>query len=142
MIKNIILLCIFLFLLYLFTNNIDTFTNKTIKSNNNDLYVDLILYHVNWCGHCKSFKPIWNKLLNIIKSSPEHNFIKPRDINCTYNTSKELISPRGNIIYGFPTIIVCIRNKNTNEIISEYSYDNERSANGILEFIREKLISN
>lgn len=138
---NIIILCaVLLILFFVLTNKADTFVTKPVKYNTSDVYVDLILYHADWCGHCKAFKSIWANLLNVIKSSSDYDVIKPRDINCTYNTSKDLISPQGSIIYGFPTVVVCIRNKNTNEIINEYSYDNERSVDSILEFIKEKLI--
>ena len=53
------------------------------------------LFWVDWCGHCKRFKPIWNKLKK--ENTLDVNF---EDVNC--EKEKEVAQEEG--IQGFPTI--------------------------------------
>jgi thiol-disulfide isomerase/thioredoxin len=53
------------------------------------------LFWVDWCGHCKKFKPVWNKL------KKENTLdVTYEDINC--EKEKEVAQKEG--IQGFPTI--------------------------------------
>ena len=76
------------------------------------------LFYADWCGHCKTFKPIWDAL--------KKEFIKNNVEFKEYEDSKneEIIKKEG--IDGFPTI------KIKNDDGFEYEYMGERSANGIL----------
>ena len=53
------------------------------------------LFWVDWCGHCKRFKPIWNKLKK--ENTLDVNY---EDVNC--EEEKEVAQEEG--IQGFPTI--------------------------------------
>tara|TARA_X000000950_G_C13526265_1_gene501698 strand:+ start:116 stop:430 length:315 start_codon:yes stop_codon:yes gene_type:complete len=83
------------------------------------------LFYADWCGHCKTFKPIWDAL--------KKEFIKNNVEFKEYEDSKneEIIKKEG--IDGFPTIKI----KKNDGI--EYEYMGERSANAILNEILPNL---
>jgi thiol-disulfide isomerase/thioredoxin len=61
--------------------------NKEDMENNNP--VDLMLFYVDWCPHCKTAKPVWDDL----KSEYDNKTIKGRrviftEINCTEETAE------------------------------------------------------
>ena len=53
------------------------------------------LFWVEWCGHCRKFKPVWEKLKQ--ENTEDVNY---EDINC--EEEKEIAHNEG--IQGFPTI--------------------------------------
>jgi len=78
----------------------------------------ITLYHANWCGHCKRFKPTWDALKDVFtKNNVDYE---------EYEDSKneDVIENAG--VEGFPTIRI------TDEKGDEYDYNGERSAEGIL----------
>src|SRR3989344_4162638 len=77
----------------------------------------ITLYYANWCGHCHSFKPEWEKLkLELNK----HN-IKYNEYEHSIN-SKEIKKAH---VVGFPTIRIKI-GKN------EFDYEGERTTDAIM----------
>jgi len=85
----------------------------------------LILFHAEWCGHCKQLMPIWDALEKIIPDN-KLNIVK---ISCV---KKEEICKSLNIIKGYPTIIFV--NSKKNELIV---FDAERTIENIIIFINE-----
>lgn len=85
----------------------------------------VILYHANWCGHCKRFGPEWNKLKSMKNNNDELKDIEFVDYE--YDKNKSDIDKAN--ISGFPTIRVHFDNK-----VEEYS--GERSAEAITDFIK------
>ena len=88
--------------------------NKKLSNGNNSF----ILFYADWCGHCKTIKPIWNTNEN--KYVDKYNFIKingdllndtNKISNKIPNKIKELINDKKIVINGFPTIIY-LNNKN------------------------------
>ncbi len=80
----------------------------------------VILFKADWCGHCKTFKPIWDV---VTKQYNNLEFIvydadKDKDSLITYN------------IQGFPTVIV---EKDGNR----FEYNDERNANSFNNFLKE-----
>lgn len=78
-----------------------------------------VLFHAEWCGHCKILAPIWNQFVKSVKhsvliASVESSFIEPVK---GYKT-----------IDGFPTIMVIRGDK----LIA--TYKGERTIAGIKQF--------
>lgn len=59
--------------------------------------MSIMLFKAEWCGHCKNFMPIWNKLKD--SYSKKFNFL-------TYDSEKDkdYMSEMG--INGYPTIMI------------------------------------
>jgi thiol-disulfide isomerase/thioredoxin len=71
------------------------------------------LYYANWCGHCKNFKPTWEKFKNAVSDK----------IKCKqYEESEygDLMRRKG--IHGFPTIRIIVGN-NVEEYNGKRDYD-------------------
>lgn len=69
---------------------------------------EIVLYHAEWCGHCKKFTPLWD---NFVAQINEHKddiknkynvVITAKDYEETDPENKELIAEKN--IAGFPTI--------------------------------------
>ena len=57
----------------------------------------LVLAYADWCGHCKSFKPIWNKF-----KEKYQNVLDIREVNT--DSDKTIMKNLG--VNGFPTVIM------------------------------------
>ncbi len=69
--------------------------NKVTGKNEN---ISFTLYYVDWCPHCKSIKPDWEKLEN----DNELKHITITKVNCEEN--EEIVQEKN--IEGFPTILL------------------------------------
>lgn len=69
--------------------------NKVMGKNDN---VSFTLYYVDWCPHCKSIKPDWEKL----EKDKELKHININKVNCEEN--EEIVQEKN--IEGFPTILL------------------------------------
>jgi len=87
------------------------------NNNKNSIY----LFKADWCGHCKQFKPTWNKLKD--EMSNKINFI-------TYDSVKNAKEIKEYNISGFPTLII----KTGNKAIEYVGPKNEQS---IKDFINQ-----
>lgn len=76
-----------------------------------DIIVDL--YYADWCGHCKKFKPVWNKICDEFKDKIKFNEYESK------NEEKIKLAR----ISGYPTIKITVGG-NTKE------YDGERNKLG------------
>ncbi len=82
-----------------------------------NIMTKVTLYYANWCGHCKTFKPVWNSL--------KPYFDK---YNIQYQEFEEEVNNdiiKNNKIEGFPTIVI---EKNG----VKYDYNGERSVDGLI----------
>ena len=89
--------------------------------NNNSKKV--ILYYADWCGHCTTFKPKWEKL---------KEYFKNHGIKAEQYEQKLIDKSTMDTIKGFPTIKV---ETNNNELIE---YKGEREIEAIINFVKEK----
>ncbi len=80
----------------------------------------VILFKADWCGHCKSFKPIWEA---VTKQYNNLDFT-------VYDADKDKDSLRKYNIEGFPTVIV---EKGENR----FEYNDERNADSFNNFLKE-----
>ena len=123
----IYILLIILLLYYFF---IEKFSNDTYNK-------IIILYHVDWCGYCKKFIPVWNKL----KDDNKLNDVLFIDVNMT-NDNKNILNNKNiklddtilnkinnSEIDGFPTIKYLLNDNLVN-------YEGKREYNDIFDFIK------
>jgi thiol-disulfide isomerase/thioredoxin len=88
----------------------------------------LKLFYVDWCGHCKNFKPIFEgELSNAVKQ--EAIPCKLELVNCDENPEE---GKKYNV-RGYPTMIF---QDQKNDIIE---YQGERTANSIIQFLKNML---
>jgi protein disulfide-isomerase-like protein len=82
----------------------------------------IVLFWANWCGHCKTLKPIWDQLAQKYK---DHPYIALDQVDCAEN---EKIADQFKI-KGFPTIM---KFESQGE---PQKYNGDRSPNDLENFI-------
>jgi thiol-disulfide isomerase/thioredoxin len=87
----------------------------------------LSFFYTNWCGHCKQFKPEWEKFETIINNSNLKGTITLEKIDCDKNKDK----CTANNIKGFPAVLL---QKTDGTVIIYSSYP--RTAESLLDFIK------
>lgn len=98
--------------------------------------VNVTLYHADWCGHCKRFKPEWDEM--VAKFAKGDMQIKGANVKFESFEEKQLAEKKlnptinGMEIQGWPTVKLVIDNK-------EYEYGGERKQDALVKFITEKL---
>jgi len=122
-ISNILVLIFWIFLIFLFLNELfgkqnETFknTNKTVENTNK---IKVYNFNTTWCGHSKNFQPIWDKFAKSIDTTDNITII---DAKCDTNTNDNLVKKYN--IEGYPTVIIDAGDKFT-------TYSGERSVNGL-----------
>jgi thiol-disulfide isomerase/thioredoxin len=96
--------------------------NKRILNNskaNATAKPKLILFYVDWCKHCKNFKPEWKKLASKIKGLVE-------TVSVNGDTNQEMMNLYN--VDKFPTIVY---DDGTNAI----EYDGQMNADGLKQFV-------
>jgi protein disulfide-isomerase A6 len=71
--------------------------NKLNKRGGGNNQVNIILFKADWCGHCKSFKPTWEKITELYNK--KYNFIV-----YDADTQKEIFKKYE--VDAFPTILI------------------------------------
>lgn len=92
---------------------------EPFNSNNKPVFR---MFHVKWCGHCKTAKP---KFIEFMKKNPK---INAELIDAEDESKKEVVAAFEKDIEGYPTFI--LSKNNTSKV-----YDGERSVEGFEEFI-------
>jgi len=107
---TIVILIIFLLISYyayrsLYANkSTNKFTNVA-NANRRSKDVNIYLFHVDWCPHCKKALPEWNSFKSIYENKEVNGYtVKCIDINCTEETSEvaNIINSYG--IESYPTV--------------------------------------
>lgn len=94
--------------------SVETFENKST----------LALFYAPWCGHCKNFKPEFEKLKRQYKGP-----VKIVGINC--DEDKQAAEKHG--VQGFPTLR--LYNKGLNNVNDYKEYNGERTAGALTNFL-------
>jgi thiol-disulfide isomerase/thioredoxin len=85
-----------------------------------DTKVTVILFKADWCGHCKNFKPTWDKISEIYNK--KFNFV-------IYDADKQREKFQEYKVDAFPTVLV----KKGNNVMN---YDGDRSFDDLNNFIQ------
>tara|TARA_B100001248_G_C27345758_1_gene438647 strand:+ start:507 stop:1022 length:516 start_codon:yes stop_codon:yes gene_type:complete len=123
--KIIIALCACIILMSLYNSGI---LSESFQINENDTTPSIVLFHADWCGHCKKLIPDWIKFekdyhgkkgINVIKieSEEDKSLMKLHEIN------------------GYPTIKYCPNGVyNTTGTVD---YSGSRNLPGLVEFYEQ-----
>ena len=82
--------------------------------------ITVILFKADWCGHCKEFKPTWEKIADMYKQ--KYNFV-------TYDADSQTDKFKEYKVDSFPTVLV----KNGSNVIP---YDGDRSIDDLNNFLQ------
>jgi thiol-disulfide isomerase/thioredoxin len=146
-ISNILVLIFWIFLIFLFLNelfarNTNELSKNTIEpskntdepfvntdepfvntdepfENTNKNKISVYNFNTTWCGHSKNFQPVWDKFAESINVSDN---ILTIDAKCDTNINDKLVKKYE--VHGFPTVIID-NGKSFNK------YSGERSVNGL-----------
>jgi thioredoxin-like negative regulator of GroEL len=82
--------------------------------------ITVILFKADWCGHCKEFKPTWEKIADMYKQ--KYNFV-------VYDADNQTDKFKEYKVDAFPTVLV----KNGSNVIP---YDGDRSIDDLNNFLQ------
>ena len=92
--------------------------NTTRENMVNPIKPQIILYHANWCPHCKNFLPIWNEFKNKVNNNKKCDIV---DYDCAETECNVTDVP------GYPTIIKQIGDE-------RIEYEGPRTVDGLMNF--------
>ena len=107
------------------------YANQSVEHMDNQNKCVLKLFYVDWCGHCKNFKPIFEGELS--------DAVKEQQLPCRLelvNCEEHPEEGKKYNIRGYPTVIF------ENEKNDVVEYQGERTANSIIKFIKNILNTN
>lgn len=110
--KNIIIIIIIFFLLivvyYIYTKYFNKGFGRTIENMENqsgDKTAELMLFHVDWCPHCKTAKPEWEQVKSEYQNKSINGYkVMFTEVNCTDETPEKVKMIETYKIEGYPTI--------------------------------------
>ena len=94
---------------------------KNMNGGGND--IQIMLFKADWCGHCKHFKPTWEKISEMYKY--KYNFV-------IYDADNQTDKFKEYKVDAFPTVLVKTSNTSNNII----TYDGDRSFDDFNNFIK------
>jgi len=110
--KNVLmifLVIIFIIVIYyIYTKYFSKSFGKTIENMENqsgDKTAELMLFHVDWCPHCKTAKPEWDQVKAEYQNKSINGYkVMFNEINCTDETPDKVKMIETYKIEGYPTI--------------------------------------
>uniref|UniRef100_A0A6C0JIW0 Thioredoxin domain-containing protein n=1 Tax=viral metagenome TaxID=1070528 RepID=A0A6C0JIW0_9ZZZZ len=82
----------------------------------------MLLVYADWCGHCKSLKPIWSEASSEVNKDNQKMYM----VNCGGDSEDEKKIMKDYSIDGFPTILIF------NNGTYEKTYTGERTKEGLM----------
>ena len=97
-------------------------------------YIDVLMFTVDWCPHCKKAKPVWNEFAGTYDQKVVNGYkINVKTINCTNDEDTEVKNMVDKYdIEGFPTIILIINNQTI-------AFDAEATTENLEQFVDNVL---
>ena len=114
-----------------FENSIN---NMNEKPNPKEDEVMLVLFFVDWCPHCKSVKPEWEKLMKLNNTKVNGKNIKIQAANAE-GSEVEKEAARDNNVEGYPTIKLISQS----EVVD---YNGPRNADDMGKFVKDYCQNN
>ena len=87
----------------------------------------IVLFYADWCGHCNTFKPEWDKFERLAKQQHQANDFMIARVNDKFINQIEGHSK----VDGYPTVYHLINGKHNK------SFSNTRDLKGLLEFLSD-----
>ena len=103
--------------------------NMNEKPNPKEDEVMLVLFFVDWCPHCKSVKPEWEKLMKLNNTKVNGKNIKIQAANAE-GSQVEKEAARDNNVEGYPTIKLISQS----EVVD---YNGPRNADDMGKFVKD-----
>jgi thiol-disulfide isomerase/thioredoxin len=117
--------------------------NKThVKTNPNDLFTAFtekkpifIDFYANWCGHCKTIAPEWEKLIKSVKEDKSIQNLAIVAVESGVNDKHvaNMLSKLHLTVKGYPTLGAILNNK-------FIEYDGGRTAADMLNYIKATVV--
>lgn len=105
-------------------------TSNSIETFSPSKKIVFTAYTAEWCPHCVEFNSnIYGKLVDKFNGSPN---VKINNVDCTDDRSGNTKTIGGNIINGFPTLMINVYH---NGKMNEIQYDGNRRFEDIVSFI-------
>lgn len=98
-------------------------------SNNLTSTIELFLFHMNGCGWCDRFMPVWDKLK---QKKEEYKYYSCEREDLEKSKEAQIIQEKLGDIQSFPSIFIKVGDE-------YFKYNGPRSVNDILKFINEKV---
>jgi len=112
---------------YLYNEHLSKQTEKYTDDNK----VNVMLFHADWCGHCKEFMPVWKEFKDhIIKDKDDYSNVKALD----FESGKDPKVMKKYNVKGFPTIKIVDKHGNVND------YKGERSKDALLNELNNRYL--
>lgn len=95
---------------YVNPGSVFNFTDHSVKESQNDEIqadgdAEIIMFHADWCPHCKTAKPEWDKVMNKYDGKRINGYnVVFTDVNCTEETPDVQEMMETYKVEGFPTI--------------------------------------
>ena len=89
----------------------------------------LVLFHADWCGHCKKFMPEWDEISNEVKQETDDVMLLKVECGDSTNNEKHGEIMKKYSIKGYPTIL------SFDESGKHTEYNGDRSKDGIFKLL-------
>ena len=129
--KNIYLWIIIVIIGFILYNNTYQITEKF--NENEKVIIKVFNFNTSWCGWSKKLQPEWDKFRQLIIDN-NLNHIEVYDIKCDNDSNSQLCKEYD--VRGYPYIVI-EKMTNTNNQSERIIYDQDRTADNLLSYIKQ-----